>query len=270
MFSFYQLRPSEIEVSHYKRHALRFAPHLHNNFELFYMIKGKQDVSVMDKRFTLCPGDCAVIFPNTVHSYDYPDGEPGAPDSCEYLLIFISRQVCASLFPEAVNTHIADCIVKKHEIGENAALALSRIYGESSLTAQLGWAFIILSYLLPPVLAHGKENSSGTELISEVLSYVTMNFRQSLTLDLLSDELNVSKYTISRIFSDRIRISFRTYLGMLRADCAAELIRLSDRSFTEIAAEAGFESPRTFYRVFRNCYGISPAEYRRIVRGEGR
>lgn len=270
MFSFYQLRQSEIEVSHYKRHALQFASHLHNNFELFYMIKGRQDVNIMNRRFTLCPGDCAIIFPNTVHSYDYPDGEPGADDSCEYLLIFVSRQVCASLFPEAVNTHIYDCIVKKDEIGENAALALSKIYGESSLTAQLGWAFIILSYLLPPVLAHGKEINSDTELISEVLSYVTMNFRHSLTLDLLSDELNVSKYTISRIFSDRICISFRTYLGLLRADCAAGLIRLSDRPFTKIAAEAGFESARTFYRVFRNCYGISPSEYRRIVRGEER
>lgn len=268
MFSFYQLRPSEIEVSHYKRHSLRFASHLHNNFELFYMLKGKQNVSIMDKSFTLCPGDCAVIFPNTVHSYDYPNGEPGAPDSCEYLLIFISRQVCASLFPDAVNAHISDCVVKKHDIGENAVLALSRIYGESSLTAQLGWAFIILSYLLPPVLAREKEIGPDTELVPEVLSYVTKNFRRSLTLDLLSDELNVSKYTISRIFSNKIRIGFRTYLGMLRADCAAELIKLSDKPFSEIAAAAGFESTRTFYRVFRNCYGISPAEYRRIVRGE--
>lgn len=268
MFSFYQLRPSEIEVSHYNRHALRFASHLHNNFELFYMIRGRQNVTIMDKSFTLCPGDCAVILPNTVHSYDYPNGEPGEADSCEYLLIFISHQVCASLFPAAVNRHISNCIIKKHEIEENAAIALSKIYGESSLTAQLGWAFIILSYLLPPILAHKNESSSDTELISKVLSYVTMNFHQSLTLDLLSDELNVSKYTISRLFSDKIRISFRTYLGMLRADCAAEFIRLCDRPFTEIAAKAGFESPRTFYRVFRNCYGISPAKYRRIVRGE--
>ena len=35
----------------------------------------------------------------------------------------------------------------------------------------------------------------------------------------------------------------------------------SDQPLLEIAMNAGFECPRTFYRVFKQYYGVTPTQY---------
>ena len=71
-----------------------------------------------------------------------------------------------------------------------------------------------------------------------------------MTLDSIADALGVNKYYVSRIFSNKIKVNFRTYLGSLRSNYAAQLINISDEKLSDIAEKAGFESMRSFYRVF--------------------
>ncbi|MFR1499641.1 MAG: helix-turn-helix domain-containing protein, partial [Monoglobus pectinilyticus] len=70
----------------------------------------------------------------------------------------------------------------------------------------------------------------------------------------------------SRVFSNQIKVSFRTYLNVLRTNHAASLIKISDDNLEDIATDSGFESTRSFYRIFKDIYGVSPSQYRKMIR----
>ena len=63
-------------------------------------------------------------------------------------------------------------------------------------------------------------------------------------------------------------MNFREYLNHIRLDYARRLIRGTDRPLTEIWAEAGFESQRSFSRVFREIEGMTPLGYRKMAQKE--
>nr|WP_279538016.1 helix-turn-helix transcriptional regulator [Paenibacillus turpanensis] len=79
---------------------------------------------------------------------------------------------------------------------------------------------------------------------------------------MLSKELGISKFLISRIFSDQLHTSFRDYINGRRAALAQMLLQSTTKPVTEIAFDAGFNSLRSFYRAFKKEYGITPNEFR--------
>lgn len=266
MFKFYEVRQYELDVLNQHR-ALKYDTHMHNEFEILYIVSGNQDISIMDTVYSLAAGDCALIFPNMAHSYMRPDNIPKNNHAAESTIIFAPSDMVYSMYPSTKNVHPEDCVVHLNDEQENAVLAFEKILTENSINAQIGWTFIILSYIVPEIMNRHINNSyENTSMISKVLSYITLNFHKSLTLDMISDELGISKYKLSRIFSDKIKMNFRTYLGMLRANYAASLIKVSDETLDVIAAKSGFESMRSFYRVFNQVYHISPALYRETIR----
>ena len=266
MFNYYEIRQSELSVERHKK-ILNYRAHMHNDFELFYVTNGVQLLNVKEKTYTLKAGDCAVIFPNVIHSYKRPEAVNGEELPGGYTLIFTQADMVYSMFPETKNTYAVDCVVNAEDIGENAVLAFEKIVDEASINAQIGWAHIIFSYLIPPIMAQGAAKDRRVNISSRLISYVSLNYKEPLSLDSVADALGISRFTVSRIFSNEIKTSFRSYIGMLRSNCAAEIIKQQDLPFEAVAKESGFESLRSFYRVFTSVYNISPAKYRSLIRG---
>jgi AraC-like DNA-binding protein len=57
--------------------------------------------------------------------------------------------------------------------------------------------------------------------------------------------------------------SLQEYIHSLRLDEAKRMLDTSDKSIDGIAQSCGFNTIRTFYRLFRERYDITPAEYRK-------
>ena len=57
-------------------------------------------------------------------------------------------------------------------------------------------------------------------------------------------------------------MNFREYLNRIRLEYAVQLIRTTDKPLMQIGAEAGFESQRSFNRVFADILGTQPKEFR--------
>lgn len=95
------------------------------------------------------------------------------------------------------------------------------------------------------------------------MEYIKENFNRDLSLESIAKEFCVNKNYISHIFSKKFEINFRKYLGLIRAEYAANLLRTTDDKITTIAESSGFESQRTFNRIFREIYGVTPMEFRK-------
>lgn len=76
----------------------------------------------------------------------------------------------------------------------------------------------------------------------------------------------MNKYHLSHVFSEKMGQSFPAYLSRIRISCACSALAETDRSVTQIAEECGFESQRSFFRVFQQQLGTTPLQYRKNAR----
>lgn len=81
------------------------------------------------------------------------------------------------------------------------------------------------------------------------------HMEEEMSLDRMARDLGISRFTLSRVFSGTFHRNYVT----IHLEC-------SDESITDICMNAGFESQRTFNRVFRERYRMTPREYRTLYK----
>lgn len=112
-------------------------------------------------------------------------------------------------------------------------------------------------------LSSGKapEINREAQLVNKLHEYVTNNIDQTLRIDDLAAELNMSRSTLARFLQTHIQMSFTDYILSCRVKSA--IIKLKGgMAIQDVADECGFNSLSYFYRVFKKTVGLNPAEYR--------
>jgi len=71
-----------------------------------------------------------------------------------------------------------------------------------------------------------------------------------------------SPYHFHRIFAAFTGEPLAAFIRRLRLECAAQRLVHLDASVTEIALDAGYETPAAFTRAFSAHFGVAPSAYR--------
>lgn len=114
-----------------------------------------------------------------------------------------------------------------------------------------------------------KESSyQSGKTLRKVLDYIDENYaRETLSLNHVADQVNVSANYLSAIFSQSMQKTFVEYVTAKRMEKAKRLLRSTDKSAGEVAAEVGYKDPHYFSFVFKKTQGMSPREYRSGKKG---
>lgn len=99
--------------------------------------------------------------------------------------------------------------------------------------------------------------------LAKVLQLIHQNPEKSWTIDMMSDEIGMSRATLTRNFNRQLGLSPMAYVSRWRMAKAYKLVRYSSLSLEQIASEVGFKDARTLRRAFNNQYQISPTELRK-------
>jgi len=67
---------------------------------------------------------------------------------------------------------------------------------------------------------------------------------------------------LARQFHESVGLCVKEYFVKRQVENAKELLRTTGRTTEQIALDAGFGTPRTFYRAFKRSTGSSPTSYR--------
>ena len=126
-----------------------------------------------------------------------------------------------------------------------------------------GYLTLFLADFFTHISLQSKEISEDLELEQKLLIYLDSHYTEDLSLELLAKEFGVSRFVLSRLFTDKLQTTFPNYVNSKRLELAKELLTTTNLSVTEIALEAGFGSSRSFFREFRQAFGVTPGEYRR-------
>lgn len=115
---------------------------------------------------------------------------------------------------------------------------------------------------LTQAVADTKKMADYSPVIRDVLSYVSANYTQSITLQELADIHHVTVEHLSRLFKKEMGISLMKYVSELRTKKAAELLKNSKLSISDIAMYVGYADSNYFVKVFKKRYGMTPSAYR--------
>ena len=128
---------------------------------------------------------------------------------------------------------------------------------------KLGMFMVLLSLLTE---ARGEcAADKGTALdIPKLTEFLQNNFQRQIYLDELAQLAAMSNATLMRHFTASLGMTPMVYLRSLRLQHSAELLLNSNISIKEAADSSGFLTEAYFYRVFKQYYGVSPAEFRRL------
>jgi AraC-like DNA-binding protein len=100
------------------------------------------------------------------------------------------------------------------------------------------------------------------ERIEHVFTVDQLYRDPTLSLDDLAKAIGVRAPYLSQTFSRRLRSSFFEFCAQARVAEACTLLRDTDRTVTQIAADVGFNSRSAFYAAFRSAKGLTPTAYR--------
>ncbi len=106
-------------------------------------------------------------------------------------------------------------------------------------------------------------SSQCRQLLKQAMAYIDNHFtEESLSLNQVAQEVNISANYLSAVFSQEIGATFTEYVTGKRMDRAKELLRTTDKRSGEVAAAVGYKDPHYFSFLFKKTQGCTPRDYR--------
>ncbi|MEG0701262.1 MAG: helix-turn-helix domain-containing protein, partial [Muribaculaceae bacterium] len=87
-----------------------------------------------------------------------------------------------------------------------------------------------------------------------------------ITRENVATTLNTNKNYLSNSIRDNLDLTFGEYLNLLRLEYAKDLLLNNlDIKVESVSFMSGFNSVRTFYRLFQKKYNLTPTEFKSIA-----
>lgn len=157
-----------------------------------------------------------------------------------------------NVFKPPYNTPVYDMKKKKHQpLGAEQLLRLSL---ES---------FLLLLLREYPAADGAEDKSEAPAAIHEVVSYVSANYLERMTIDELAFLFKTNRATLCREFKRETGMTLVSFINERKVAKAKEKILHTEKTFTEIAEEMNFESIHYFTRFFKKMTGLTPKAFRK-------
>lgn len=228
------------------------APHLHDFFEIEFIISGKGICVIDGCEYLFEPGSVFLLTPLNTHEVRSADAEifnvmfeVGAQDA-------ISSALSVERLPHTRLT--GDDFRLTYELLSE----IVRVYEHD-----IEYARLLLACVLKKLGASENCRIERDGYIKRALLYITESFKGGITLKGVCAHVGLSPCYFSSLFKAELGITFSAYLDNLRFSRAKNLLSFSDMPVSEVCEASGFCDYANFEKRFKHTFGISPKEFRR-------
>ncbi len=231
--------------------------HFHKNYELIHVLKGEVELTLNDRVFILKEDDFALILPNEFHAYHTPDNS--------YAWVGVFSADFVGEFDKLIDTKRTEtpvfvCDPQIKEFLDNYLLVDTT--PDTFILKSALYAVCREFLQKVPFYDAGKEKI----FIYDIISYMEQNFQNEFTLMTIAEAFGYEYHYLSRQFHNHFHMNFKEFLNIYRTDYAMDCLTHTDASITDIAHSAGFQTVRTFNRVFLKHTGMTPSEFKNTLK----
>lgn len=253
------------------------APHLHDFFELHYVLKGAVRTKVGDVERVCRAGEYYLMTPLSIHSHAC------APD--EELVSFTlrwewQRVDCDEVLSELDSVKFAlDCAqalvmddpnrAVARQMDEIAALALQG-RSRAEVLLRLAGLIVFIGRQYAAVRTAGRAlpvmPKAAERILQRTIELIERSYALSLSPSDVAASVPISYSHLARLFQQYMRTTVGHYIARVRMDKATHLLLTTDMDVLDVARATGFSSLSYFSSAFKEMLGLSPREYREYWR----
>ncbi|MFD0960077.1 helix-turn-helix transcriptional regulator [Paenibacillus chungangensis] len=234
-------------------------------YSLHIVLEGELLFECDDKRITAGDGDLVCLFPD--HTYSYR--RSGECDRLRLSWLAFDGPGAAAMLQESGMTPDSPCLRERWSPALQALLdaLFDHIRDRShpgmplqqSIRIQ-GELMHFFAELLEQPTTHPEQRSTGW--LAQSLQHIELHATEGLTVEQLAAMAGMNRNYFSSAFSRHMGQSPLKVMTAIRMRKAAELLKGTDASITEIAYSLGYGNPFAFTRAFTRHYEQSPTAYR--------
>ncbi len=118
------------------------------------------------------------------------------------------------------------------------------------------------------LLGYQQQDTHHDELIIKIQEWIQGNYQHAVQIDELASRFKISVRSLNRRFKAATRTTPVQYLRETRIDHSRQLLKQSNLTIAEIAFTVGYTDTSHFGSLFRQDTGVTPSEYRSLVRSK--
>lgn len=246
--------------------------HWHPAIEIIYILEGELEVTVESETRQLYAGQCILINPNVIHATKCVT--PNRAIVFQIPLEFVSLYI-----PDVRNLYFflddpCDNPIRKTKLD---------IFKETLTQMQIAndirpEGFILrFNSLLFEILfqlyhnfstrifqSHRKQKDKDLDRLNRVLSYTEKHYNRPISLDEIAEVAYLEPGYFCRFFKKYMGITYLEYQNELRLSYIYRDLTTTDKQVKDILEKHGFTNYKLFRRIFREHFGATPTQIRKM------
>jgi AraC-like DNA-binding protein len=242
----------------------------HDFIELKYILSGSCTYNIRNEIFHVKKGDIIVCNPGIAHIKSFNQNE----ELIEFNAGF--NNICLKNLPK-------DCLIAENECPVISLTKYEQDFFKccNELVAEQernepGFDLLLKSLLMKLIViflkeTYYKENGDSefcinfeshdkSSIVNTVISYITENYMNEISLESISRNMYLSPVYISKVFKEETGDSPINYLIKTRLSKAKEILELGGISIKTAAKTVGYHDAYHFSKLFKKHYGYPPSD----------
>ncbi len=255
------------ERSSYVRHKSMGYLHLHNYYEVYYLLEGERKYFIDSNLYSLEEGDLVLVPPDVLHRSVGDD----AGFYSRVLLNIPKNMIEESFLSEFYNDsdeYVLKIPAKRRKYLESMLEKMEYEVGRNDehsnylLKCYANELFVFL-IRIKKRMDFSRADKEADRVICEAASFIRNNFEKPITLEVAAKRVKMSKTYFCKMFREKTGFGFSDYLAGVRITEAAKMLTDTDMDITEIAIKCGYNDSSYFATVFKRIKGVTPVKYRK-------
>ncbi|WP_069998757.1 AraC family transcriptional regulator [Cellulosilyticum sp. I15G10I2] len=225
---------------------------------LIYCTEGKGVIEVKDKRYAIGMNEVFCIPSHSQHKYYASQEDPWS------ILWVHFKGENTNFFPIQEMQ-----VIKMNSSHANNRMMflfdlLFRVLERNYTLGNFIYLSQVLSLMLSEIYYREKVSETGKQnkYLTTVIRYMYNNVHQNISLDMIAEQLDLSKSYLNAIFKKYTQKSPIDFFISLKMQEACKLLKLKDMHVYEVSRQLGYEDQYYFSRIFKKVIGVSPKEYK--------
>lgn len=234
--------------------------HTHKDFYQLQFLFEKEAILRVEEEgvineYVLDKNHIALIKPNVLHGMKKDDIE-------KYVFPYVDMKFSVSDELLASQLNKLPSILKIDKSISDIIIRITKIKSNQILSDAICTALIYELINLEPE-KYQPNNPDVSTASYKAYNFINENCDKNISLDDVCSAVSYNKTYLSAVFKKDFNITVNEYIAIKRIEKAKELLTYSEYGITGIANELNFASVAHFSRVFKECTGITPSDYRK-------